>query len=133
MSFISKSIAVRQFLINKLLTYYWVMYHIVKLQNCSSFDDRVIATKMSISKSVTDRQFLPNMSFTYFGLIYYIIKLQNCSSLDSRVIATKMSKCCLSLKVLLSNIKFVTSTCASILQENLYSTIFSTSNLYGRR
>ena len=87
-----------------------------------------------ISKSVTDRQFLLNMSFTYFGLIYCIIKLQNCSSLDGRVIATKMSKCLLSLKVLQSNIKLVvTSTCASISQENLYSTIFSTSNLYGGR
>ena len=44
------------------------------------------------------------------------------------VIATKMSKCLLSLKVLQSNIKLVTSTCASISQENSYSTIFSTSN-----
>ena len=79
-----------------------------------------------ISKSVTDRQFLLNMSFTYFELNYSIIKLQNCSSLDGRVIATKMSKCLLSLKVLQSNIKLVvTSTCASISQENLYSSPLS--------
>ena len=70
-----------------------------------------------ISKSITGRQFLLNKPFTYFWVIYHIVKLQNCSSLDGRVIATKVSKCLLSLKVLQSNIKLVTSTCASISQE----------------
>ena len=32
MSFISKSITGRQFLLNKSFTYFWVIYHIVKLQ-----------------------------------------------------------------------------------------------------
>ena len=113
MLFICKSIAYTQFLLNKSFTYFWVIYHIVKLQNCTSLDGRVIASKISkclISKSVTDRQYLLNMSFTYFGLIY-IVKLQNCSSLDGRVIATKMSKCLLSLKVLQSNIKVPLACC----------------------
>ena len=135
MSFISKSIGHRQFLLSKSFTYFWVIYHIVKLQNCSSLDGRVIATKMSkCLLSLKVLQIGLNMSFTYFGLIY-IVKLQKCSSLDGRVIATKMSKCLLSLKVLQSNIKVLvdTSTCAAISQENLYSTIFSTSNLYGGR
>ena len=124
MSFIFKSIGHRQFLLSKSFTYFWAIYHIVKLQNCSSLDGRVIATKMS--KCL--------LFLKVLRLIYCIIKLQNCSSLDGRVIATKMSKCLLSLKVLQSNIKLlVTSTCASISQENLYSTIFSTSNLYGGR
>ena len=47
MPFITKSIADRQFHLNKSFTYFWVIYHIVKLQNCSSLDGRVIATKMS--------------------------------------------------------------------------------------
>ena len=108
MSFIFKSIGHRQFLLSKSFTYFWAIYHIVKLQNCSSLDDRVIASKMS--KSLLSLivlqivlQFLLNMSFTYSGLIY-MVKLQNCSALDGRVIATKMSKCLLSLKVLQSNI-----------------------------
>ena len=137
MSFISKSITGRQFLLNKSFTYFWVIYHIVKLQNCSSLDGRVIATKISkylLSLKVLQIGNSSKYVLTYFGLIYCIIKLQNCSSLDGRVIATKVSKCLLSLKVLQSNIKLVvTSTCASISQENLYSTIFSTSNLYGGR
>ena len=114
MSFIFKSIGHRQFLLSKSFTYFWAIYHIVKLQNCSSLDGRVITTKMSKCllslKSVTDRQFLLNMSFVYFGLIC-IIKLQNCSCLDGRVIATKMSKCLLSLKVLQSNIKVPLACC----------------------
>ena len=47
MSFISKSIAGRQSLLNKSFTYFWVIYHIVKLQICSSLDRWVIAIKMS--------------------------------------------------------------------------------------
>ena len=46
MSFISKSITGRQFLLNKSFTYFWVIC-IIKLQNCSSLDGRVIATKVS--------------------------------------------------------------------------------------
>ena len=47
MSFIFKSIGHRQFLLSKSFTYFWAIYHVVKLQNCSSLDGRVIATKMS--------------------------------------------------------------------------------------
>ena len=47
MSFICKSDAHGQFFLNKSFTHFWVIYHIVKLQNCSSLDGRVIATKMT--------------------------------------------------------------------------------------
>ena len=47
MSFISKSHTGRQFVLNESFTYFWVIYHIVKLQNCTSLDSWVIATKMS--------------------------------------------------------------------------------------
>ena len=46
MSFISKSVTDRQFLQNMSFTYFGLIY-IVKLQNCSSLDGRIIATKMS--------------------------------------------------------------------------------------
>ena len=90
-----------------------------------------------ICKSVTDRQFLLNKSFTYFSVIYYIVKLQNYSSLDGRIIASKMNKYCLSLKYCSQTLQcllvIVTSSCASISQENVCYTIFSTSNLYSGR
>ena len=103
-----------QFLLNKLFTYFGVIYHIVKLHNCSSLYSWVTATKISkylLSQSITGRQFLLNKSFTYFWVIYHIVKLQNFCSLDGRVIATKMSKCLLSLKVLQSNIKVPLAYC----------------------
>ena len=115
MSFICKSIADRQFLLNKLFIYFGVIYHIVTLQNCSCLDGRVIATKMSKCvlslKVFTDRQFLLIKSFTYFWMIYYIVNVRNFSSLHFRVIATKMTKCLLSLKVLQSNIKVPLAYC----------------------
>ena len=47
MSFISKSIIGRQFLLNKSFTYFWVIYQIVKLQIYSFLHSPLIATKMS--------------------------------------------------------------------------------------
>ena len=47
MSFISKSVTGRQFLLNMSFTYFGLIYYIIKFQNCSSLDGRVIATKMS--------------------------------------------------------------------------------------
>ena len=49
-----KTIACREFCSNVLFSYFWVSYNIVKLQTCSSFHIRVIATlRFSwLSKSV---------------------------------------------------------------------------------
>ena len=47
MSFISKSVTGRQFLLNMSFTYFGLIYYIIKLQNCSSLDGRVIANKIS--------------------------------------------------------------------------------------
>ena len=47
MYFISKSITGGQFLLNKSFTYFGLIYCIITLQNCSSLDGRVIATKVS--------------------------------------------------------------------------------------
>ena len=47
MPFISESDTDRQFLLNMSFTYFALIYCIIKLQNCSSLNSRVIATKMS--------------------------------------------------------------------------------------
>ena len=47
MPFISESVTDRQFLLNMSFTYFGLIYYIIKLQNSSSLDARVIATKMS--------------------------------------------------------------------------------------
>ena len=49
MSFISKSVTDKQFLLNMSFTYFGLICYIMKLQNCSFLDGRVIATKMSNS------------------------------------------------------------------------------------
>ena len=46
MSFISKSIVDGLFLLNKSFTYFWVTYHMVKLQIYSFLHSTLIATKM---------------------------------------------------------------------------------------
>ena len=47
MSFISKSIISRQFLLNKSFNYFWLIYHIVKLQIYSFFHTTLTAGKLS--------------------------------------------------------------------------------------
>ena len=97
-------------------TYFGLIY-IVKLQNCSSLDGKVIATKMTkclLSLKVLSLLHVPPSQkkiYIPLSLVHLIYttgdncmcqnaKLQNCSSLDGKVIATKMTKCLLSLKVL---------------------------------
>ena len=93
-----------QILSNKSFTYFWVTFHMVKFQSCSSLYSWVIATKMSkylLSLKVWKiAKCLSNRSFAYFWMTFHVVKFRSYCSFLNRVIANGMNHCLLSFNLL---------------------------------
>ena len=75
MFFISKSVTDRQFLLNKSFTYFWMIYYIVKLRNCSCLYFTVIATKMTkclLSLKVLQSNIKVPLAYCHFYMFLHL-------------------------------------------------------------
>ena len=72
-----KVLQIGNFFLNKSFTYFWVIYYVVKLQNCSSLGGRLIATKMSkclLSLKVLQPNIKVSLAYCHFYMFLHLTR-----------------------------------------------------------